>query len=72
MTYANTHKRRSTATVLANNNWLALTGTALATMLSQYYNSTGKLVLTANVDSILVYYGHRMICKRGPASVSRS
>ena len=34
MSYADTHKRRSTATELAANSWLALTGTVLAIVLS--------------------------------------
>jgi len=44
MTYADTHNGRSTATVLADNSWLALTVTVLAVILS----CNGKPALAAN------------------------
>jgi len=72
MTYAYSHKGRSTATVLVPKNWLALTGTVLVYSFIQYYNSTGKVVLAVGIDSVLAFYGNRMNYKRGPANVFRS
>jgi len=72
MTYAYSHKGRSTATVLVSKDWVAFTGTVLVYSFIQYYNSTGKEVLSVGIDSVLAFYGRRMNYKRGPANVCRS
>lgn len=70
MTYADTHKARSTASVLANQQLSDPYGHITGWKVGQYYISTGKLAPAASIDSVLTYYGRQMNCEPRLVSVS--